>query len=228
MIPASLGEELARQPVEVQQRAVAEPERALHLVKLALRERRESELGAKQLALPDKRYGVIYADPPWKFNVYSEDTGEGRAAEAHYPTMAVEAMAEIAVSSIAADDCVLFMWATAPTLPEAFDLVKAWGFAYRTHGIWAKDKIGLGFWFRNQHEILLIAVKGNIPAPARGTQWSSLIAAPRGKHSEKPTAFYELIEVYFPSLPKIELFARASRPGWDRWGNEAPAVGVAE
>jgi N6-adenosine-specific RNA methylase IME4 len=189
----------------------------------ARREMRETELGAKQLALPDKVYGVLYVDPPWKFEVYSEDTGQGRAAEAHYPTMPSKDIADIPVPSIAADDCVLFLWATAPTLPQALELLKAWGFAYKTHCIWVKDKIGLGFWFRNQHEILIVAVKGAIPAPAHGTQCPSVITAPRGRHSEKPVVFHELIEGYFPSLPKIELFARARRPGWDRWGNEAPS-----
>ena len=114
------------------------------------------------------------------------------------------------------------MWTTAPTMPQAVELLKAWGFTYVTHCMWAKDKIGLGFWFRNQHEILIVAVKGNVPAPAHGTQWPSIVHAPRGKHSEKPAVFYELIEHYFPTLPKIELFARGkARPGWDTWGNEA-------
>lgn len=186
------------------------------------RAEREAELGVKINALPTKRYGVICADPPWKFEVYSEDTGQGRAPENHYSTMMVDAIAEIAVPSIAAEDCVLFLWATAPTLPEAFNLLTAWGFTYRTHCVWAKDKIGLGFWFRNQHEILIVAVKGEVPAPAQGTQWSSLVEAPRDKHSKKPDVFYDLIECYFPNLPKIELFARAQRSGWDVWGNEAP------
>lgn len=189
------------------------------------RRKREEGLALKT---PQGKYGVIYADPPWKFEVYSEDTGQGRAAEAHYSTMPVEDIGKIPVASFAADNCVLFMWTTAPTLREAFALLAAWGFVYKTHCIWAKDKIGLGFWFRNQHEILIVAVKGMPPAPAHGTQWPSVIEAPRGRHSEKPAVFYELIEGYFPNLPKIELFARSQREGWDCWGNEAPAVEAAE
>jgi N6-adenosine-specific RNA methylase IME4 len=191
------------------------------------RAEREAKLGAKQLALPRKQAGVLYVDPPWRFEVYSEDTGQGRSAEAHYSTMGVEDIAKIDVPSIAADDCVLFLWATAATLPEAFELLKACGFAYRTHCVWAKDKIGLGFWFRNQHEVLIVAVKGEIPTPAHGTQFPSIIEAPRGEHSAKPDAFYELIESYFPTLPKIELFARKARAGWDCWGDEAPVPGKA-
>jgi N6-adenosine-specific RNA methylase IME4 len=185
------------------------------------RRQREEALALKT---PEGSYGVIYADPPWKFEVYSEDTGQGRTAEAHYSTMPVEDIAAIPVASFAADDCVLFMWTTAPTLGEAFKLLDAWGFAYKTHCVWVKDRIGLGYWFRNQHEILMLATKGSVPAPAHGTQWSSLIDEPRQRHSEKPEAFYELIEAYFPNLAKIELFARNSRDGWDCWGFEAPEV----
>jgi N6-adenosine-specific RNA methylase IME4 len=197
------------------------PERAEE--KKERRAEREAGLGAAQAGLPQKRYGVLYADPPWKFEVYSEDTGQGRAAESHYDTMPVEDIAKIDIPSLAADDCVLFLWATAPTLPEAFVLLAAWGFRYRTHCVWAKDKIGLGFWFRNQHEILIVAAKGDIPAPAHGTQWSSLIEAKRGAHSSKPDVFYELVDSYFPTLPKLELFARSRWRDWDVWGLEAPA-----
>jgi N6-adenosine-specific RNA methylase IME4 len=192
--------------------------------KQEVRRNREEGLALKT---PQGKYGVIYADPPWKFEVYSEDTGLGRVAEAHYSTMAVEDIAAIPVSSFAADDCVLFMWATAPHLREAFTLLDAWGFSYKTHCVWAKDKIGLGFWFRNQHELLIIATRGTVPAPAHGTQWSSLIEQPRHGHSEKPEAFYQLIETYFPNLPKIELFARNRRDGWECWGFEAPLAAQA-
>ncbi len=126
------------------------------------------------------------------------------------------------VASIAAEDCVLFLRATAPMLLQALSVVSSWGFAYKTHFVWAKDRIGTGYWCRNKHELLLIATRGRIPAPAMGTQADSLIEAPVGEHSEKPHEFHEIIERYFPSLPKIELNARRARPGWDLWGNEAP------
>jgi N6-adenosine-specific RNA methylase IME4 len=85
-----------------------------------------------------------------------------------------------------------------------------------------KDRIGTGYWFRNKHELLLVGVRGKIPAPAPGTQFASLIDAPVGEHSAKPDAFLEMIESYFPNLPKIELNARRRRDGWSCWGNEAP------
>lgn len=190
--------------------------------KKARRAERETTLAASQRALPDKKYGVIYADPEWRFEVYSRDTGMDRAADNHYPTSGTDAICARPVQDIAADDCALFLWATVPMLPDAFRVMAAWGFDYKSHCIWAKDRIGTGYWFRNQHELLLVGTRGNIPAPAMGTQVASLVDAPVGKHSAKPVAFYELIEGYFPSLPKIELNARTARRGWDAWGYEAP------
>jgi N6-adenosine-specific RNA methylase IME4 len=110
-------------------------------------------------------------------------------------------------------------------LPQALEVMKTWGFEYKSHGIWAKDRVGTGYWFRNQHELLFVGTRGHVPAPAMGTQWPSLIEASVRRHSEKPTAFREMIEAYFPTLPKIELHARgiAPRTGWDVWGLEAPA-----
>ena len=106
-------------------------------------------------------------------------------------------------------------------MPEAFGLLKAWGFEYRSQCIWAKDKIGLGTGATST-KFSSSPSKGRFPLLRMGTQWSSLIPAARGKHSEKPAVFSELIEAYFPTLPKIELFARGkAQPGWDAWGNEA-------
>jgi hypothetical protein len=98
----------------------------------------------------------------------------------------------------------------------------AWGFAYKSHEIWNKDRIGTGYWFRNKHELILVGTRGNIPAPAMGEQWPSVTDAPVGRHSAKPEIFLEMIEAYFPNLPKIELNRRGpARKGWDAWGNES-------
>lgn len=191
------------------------------------RAERERDLAARQTALPNKRYGVIYADPEWRFEVYSRETGMDRAADNHYPTSGTDEICARPVADIAADDCALFLWATVPMLPDALRVMASWGFEYKSHCIWAKDRIGTGYWFRNQHELLLVGTKGNVPAPAMGTQPASLVDAPLGRHSEKPEVFYELIEGYFPNLPKIELNARAERPGWDAWGYEAPEQSAA-
>jgi N6-adenosine-specific RNA methylase IME4 len=190
------------------------------VVKAARREQLERELAGKQLALPDKKYGVILADPEWKFETWSSE-GMIHAADNHYATSTVEAIAQRDVPSIAADDCVLFLWGTVPMLPQALYVMQRWGFSYKTNFAWIKDKAGTGYWNRNRHEHLLVGTKGNIPAPALGTQWDSVIEAAVGRHSAKPERSLELIETYFPTLPKIELNRRgAPRPGWDAWGAE--------
>jgi N6-adenosine-specific RNA methylase IME4/ParB-like chromosome segregation protein Spo0J len=163
-------------------------------------------------------YGVIYADPPWRFAPYAE-SGMDRAADNHYPTLDLASLKALPIP--AAADGVLFLWATVPMLEEALELSRAWGFTYRSHYVWVKDKDGTGYWNRNRHELLLVAVKGNVPAPAMGTQPCSVIAAPRGKHSAKPNeVFAGIIRQMFPNVPRVELFARARRDGWASWGNE--------
>jgi N6-adenosine-specific RNA methylase IME4 len=190
--------------------------------KLARRSVREAELGEKQRALPARKYGVVVADPEWRFEPWSRETGMDRAPDNHYPTSCLDIIAARDVASIAAEDCVLFLWATAPMLPHALVVMGAWTFDYKSHYIWGKDKIGTGYWAREKHELLLVGTRGEIPCPAMGTQWASLIEAPRGEHSAKPEMFLEMIESYFPSLPKIELNRRGpARAGWDAWGNEA-------
>jgi N6-adenosine-specific RNA methylase IME4 len=181
------------------------------------------DLGDKQRALPDEKFGVILADPEWPFEVWSEETGQDRAAANHYPTSTIEVIKSRPVASIAADECVLGLWATVPKLPAALDVMREWGFTYVSQIVWVKDRIGMGYWFRNNHEILLIGKKGLPPKPADGTQWKSAIEAPRSAHSEKPDFQYEFFETFFPGWPAIELNARRSRPGWKVWGLEAPA-----
>lgn len=188
------------------------------------RDAREVELGAQTRALPDKRFNVIYADPPWRFEPYSRDSGMDRAADNHYPTLqGLEIAEQIDVPSIAADDAVLFLWATVPMLPAALVLMSAWGFDYKSNFVWVKDALGTGYWNRNQHELLLVGTRGGIPAPAHGQQYASVIRVSAGEHSVKPDAVAEMIEEMFPNLPAIELFARRPRVGWDVWGNEAPS-----
>lgn len=183
---------------------------------------REVELGAKQRALPSERFGVIVADPEWQFQPWSSETGMDRAAGNHYPTSELQAIMTRDVASIAADDCVLFLWTTRPMLTGALSVLNAWGFSYKTCCGWAKDRVGTGYWFRDNLELLLVGTQGQIPAPAPGTQWLSLIEAAVGKHSEKPEIFLVMIEELFPNLPKIELNRRGpAREGWAAWGLEA-------
>lgn len=235
-LPVSSAAKAANFDHEMQRNIAAEAEAGRanvvrNVIKQETRSDREADLGRKITALPQKKYGVILADPEWRFEPWSRDTGMDRAADNHYPTSCTEVIAARDVASIAADDSTLWLWATVPMLPHALLVMGAWGFDYRSHFIWAKDRIGTGYWNRNKHELLLLGVRGKPPAPAHGTQWESLIYAEVAEHSAKPEHFLELIEFYFPSLPKIELNRRGpARPGWDAWGNEAqeridPATG---
>lgn len=227
ILSVSSGEQASKLEPETQ-REIAKEAEAGHgnavrtTIKKKARAAKENKLAEKQRALPTEKFGVIYADPEWRFEVYSRDSGMDRAADNHYPTSNTLDIITRPVADIAAADAVLFLWATAPMLPHAFKVMSAWGFTYKSHCIWNKDRIGTGYWFRNKHELLLVGTRGNIPAPAMGDQAHSVIDAPVGKHSAKPEAFLEMIEGYFPNLPKIELNRRGpARPGWSAWGNEA-------
>lgn len=190
--------------------------------KKRIRTAHEDALAHQIRSLPTKRFGLILADPEWKFVPWNEETGSDRMASNHYATSVLSDIKKRDVPSIAADDCVLALWATVPMLPQALEVMEAWGFEYRSHCVWLKNKMGMGYWFRNVHELLLIGVKGDVPAPAPGTQWESAFDADVGEHSEKPEEAYQMLEQYFPTLPRIELNSRKVRPGWAHWGAEAP------
>lgn len=220
-VAVSVAAKIAELPAEQQTKIVAEarPDQA---IKKVAREGKEQALAAKtieQSTQTDKVYGVIYIDPPWKFETFSEN-GMDRSADNHYPTMSMQSLSQLAMP--AANDCIMFMWATVPMMPEAIDLLTDWGFTYKSHIAWVKDRIGTGYWTRNKHELLLIATKGNVPAPAMGMQPPSVIELPVGRHSEKPEFFADMITSLYPTTPKVEIFARIGRAGWDSIGNEAP------
>jgi N6-adenosine-specific RNA methylase IME4 len=164
---------------------------------------------------------------------YSRKTGMDRAADNHYPTMTLDQIK--ALNPPAAKNCVLLLWVTQPMLRAGIEVMDTWGFEYKSTCIWAKHRVGTGHWFRNKHEQLLVGVKGDIPAPAAGEQFVSLIEALAGRHSQKPEAFAEMITEYFPTMLKLEMFYRVEddpeverarrawreRAGWKLWGNEA-------
>jgi N6-adenosine-specific RNA methylase IME4 len=137
--------------------------------------------------------------------------------------MPLEEICALPVSYLATDAAALFLWTTAPHLQESFDVLAAWGFEYKTTVVWVKDKIGLGYFVRNQHELLLVATRGDMPSPSPANRPASVISAPRREHSRKPDEAYALIEQMYPELPKVELFARQKRSGWQTWGNEVRA-----
>lgn len=221
-IAVSVASKIANLDHEQQAEVIADP-RPDQAIKKIVRQEKEQALAEKtitqSLNSDGKLYGVIYADPPWRYETFSEN-GMDRSADNHYPTMTMFDMLGLDVP--AADDCVMFMWATVPMLPEALDLLSTWGFDYKSHICWIKDRQGTGYWTRNKHELLLIATKGKVPAPAMGTQPPSVIELPLGRHSEKPALFADMISTLYPTTPKLEMFARVGRVGWDVVGNEAP------
>ena len=166
-----------------------------------------------------KKYQIIYADPPWQYNYSASNS---RKIENQYPTMLLEDIKNMNVPS--EDNSALYLWTTAPKLVEGIEVVKAWGFDYRSCLIWDKEIAGMGYWFRIQHEILLVGVKGNFSPPSASMRVPSIIRVRRASHSDKPDQVRELISKWFPKMSKIELFAREKTPliksDWDCWGNE--------
>ena len=165
-------------------------------------------------------YGLIYADPPWR---YANMDVQGNP-ENHYPTMDLKDICDLEIET--AKDAVLALWATAPLLPEALEVMKSWGFAYKTCMVWDKERLGLGYWVRGQHEILMFGTKGKPKVPEVAARPRSVYRCKSGKHSQKPYTFYDILEKMFPDVTRLEMFARYDdklfRPAnWDVWGNQA-------
>ena len=175
----------------------------------------EAKAGKQGRLAPEGPFDLILADPPWK---YEHCEANNREIENHYETATVKDLSEHAPDSVA--DSILFMWATAPKLDEALQLMKNWGFNYRSCAVWDKEKIGMGYWWRIQHELLLVGVKGNPGCTPECERVSSVFRETRGQHSRKPECVYEWIERAFPGLKKLEMYCRTPRLGWAVWGNE--------
>lgn len=171
-------------------------------------------------------FPLIYADPPWLFNIYSEK-GKERTPDQHYPTLTDEEIIAFEVGGklipeIAHKDAALLMWCTSSNIHRALEVLRGWGFTYKSQAVWVKDKSGLGLVFRNQHEVLLYGTRGKMPGPLY--QPPSVFHAPRGRHSEKPAEVREAIEKMYPQFDektRLELFAREAPDGWSVYGYEA-------
>ncbi len=172
-----------------------------------------------------KKYGIIYADPPWHYRVYSKK-GAGRSAESHYPTMTIEEIQALPVSELANKDCALFMWITFPLLKESLSVLSAWGFKFKTIAfVWIKqnrksDSLfwGMGYWTRANAEFCVLATKGKPKRMAKNVH--QVIVSHIEEHSKKPDEARRRIVRLMGDLPRIELFARQKTAGWDVWGNE--------
>jgi N6-adenosine-specific RNA methylase IME4 len=175
-------------------------------------------------ALAGGRFGVIYADPPWSFEVYS-GKGKQRAAERHYDTMSLEDIKALPIEALAADDCALFLWVVNPELPGALEVIRSWGFQYKTVGFtWVKQNrggeglfMGLGYWTRANAESCLLATRGSPSRLAKDVH--QIVISPLAEHSRKPDEVRARIERLVPG-PYLELFARRPVAGWTTWGNE--------
>ena len=174
------------------------------------------------LATGAQLYSVILADPPWKYDFSRSET---RAIENQYPTMELEDIKSLPLSDLTGDAAVLYLWATAPKLPEALAVMDAWGFTYKTNMVWVKHNIGMGYWARGRHELILIGTKGDFPAPEAAERPDSVIEARRGQHSAKPDEVYEILERLYPGMARLEMFARSNRDGWQSWGSECNTTG---
>ena len=161
------------------------------------------------------RYGVVLADPPWRYRVCRS---RSRRIENHYPTMPTDDICALRVPSD--DNAVLYLWATAPMLEDALRVMGAWGFAYKSCLVWDKVRLGMGYWFRGQHELLLVGTKGRFRPPIPSLRISSVLSIPRTIHSRKPAKVRELIARWYPDERKLEMFAREKAENWDAWGNE--------
>ena len=179
------------------------------------------------IKFPNKKYQIIYADPPWAYKVWSLATGGGgRSAESHYPTMQAGDISKMNVQSMAEGHCTLFMWVSYLCLEQGLQTIKDWGFTYKTCAFtWVKRNKkspswfwGMGYWTRSNPEICLLATKGN---PKRiSAKVHSVVDSPIARHSEKPAEVRDRIVELMGDLPRIELFARKTADGWDSWGNE--------
>jgi N6-adenosine-specific RNA methylase IME4 len=196
--------------------------------------------------LPAGPFGAILVDPPWRFRTWDQreaiqrrNGGTNVSAAVHYQTMTIEDIRALPVADVAADDCALFLWISWPMLPDALDVVRAWGFAYKTIAFcWIKahagqielfqddmrDQMGLGYWTRANSEVCLLATRGNPKRLDAGVRQA--IIEPRREHSRKPDCVHGRIERLVAG-PYLELFARTTRPGWAAWGDEVGKFGEA-
>jgi N6-adenosine-specific RNA methylase IME4 len=160
------------------------------------------------------KYTVIYADPPWSYN----NSGFDQSASNTYPTMPTSEICAMPVTDLLTGNAVLFLWVTSPLLPDGLEVMQAWGFTYKASMVWIKNRApGMGFWVQTYHELLLIGERGSMK-PAQKPP--SVVTEDVTTHSKKPSTVYEIIEGMYPDLPKLELFARAERQGWEAFGNE--------
>jgi len=187
-----------------------------------VRKHKEEQQEYIRLANAPDKYSVIYCDPPWKYTSGDQHTHETQETVigTHYPSMTIPELCRLPVKQMAYENAVLFMWATSPLLQESFDIIKAWGFEYKTSMVWDKVAHNVGNYVSVRHEFLLICTRGVTPKVPKLVD--SVYTEERTEHSRKPKYFRDLIDELYPDGKRVELFARGELPdNWDAWGNEA-------
>ena len=188
--------------------------------KKTLREEVHKYKAGKQFedkAAPNGKYRIIYADPPWAYgNTMPDYFG---VQDDHYPVMQLSDICAMPIQGLSEDNSVMFLWATSPILREAFDVVRDWGFEYKTSFVWDKVKHVMGHYNSVRHEFLLLCVRGSC-RPDEKKLFDSVYSEERTEHSKKPEYFRQVIDTLYPHGKRIELFARSKHEKWDCWGNE--------
>lgn len=223
LVPLSHAVKVAKTP-KVTQRRVVTKVRAGTTAARAMREERAADM-RQAVRLPNAKYRVLYADPPWSYND-TADAGavQGQGAHHHYPCLTIAELCELEIAAICEPDAVLFLWVTSPFLAECFDIVAAWGFTYKASFVWDKVKHNMGHYNSVRHEFLLICTRGSC-TPDVGDLFDSVQSIERTTHSTKPDEFRTIIDTLYPHGKRIELFARRTTQGWDTYGNDRAVTG---
>lgn len=175
------------------------------------------------MEFPTEKYSILYVDPAWDYDNRIQHNGVEPTGSAiyHYPTMKLEDIKALPIQSITEKNALCFMWSSSPHLPQAIELMRFWGFEYKTIAfVWDKQRVNPGYYTMSQCEICIVGKKGNIPSPRGSRNTRQFLSSLRGKHSAKPEEIRNRITEMFPTQKKIELFARNTTEGWDVWGNE--------
>jgi N6-adenosine-specific RNA methylase IME4 len=186
------------------------------------KQQRAKELKDVIIEKTDKKYRIVYADPPWKYNEVNHQTEgnfQSKTLGNHYPSMSISELCELPIKDLTEKNAVMFLWVTSPLLEECFPVIKAWGFKYKTSMIWDKVKHNVGNYVSVRHELLLICTKGSCTPDVKKLD-DSVYSEERTEHSKKPKYFRDLIDKIYTEGNRIELFAREQWEGWDVWGNE--------
>lgn len=177
-------------------------------------------------AVPTEKYRIFYADPAWDYGAHEQPDYQTEQRD-HYPVMTVEAICAEPVKDWAEDNAVLFLWVTSPILARAFEVIQAWGFEYKASFVWDKIKHNMGHYNSVRHELLLICTRGSCQ-PDKQQLFDSVQSIERGRHSEKPVEFYDIIETIYTHGRRLEMYARKRRDGWDVYGHLKDLAEAAE